>query len=182
MLNQICCRRAGGNWICGIRDQEKIQGERGHKGACYRERFLCGDSRSILGVPQIYSETNHRRPTPLSEGTSRTLIRSIRSVVTLCVRKDKHQQANLHFRLLTAHLIDFIVHADTFMIATMTENHLGDASHRGGRPGFIRVVDRRRLLWGVSPILALLFLYFYFTYTFNQTTGLRRPWTLSDPG
>jgi predicted pyridoxine 5'-phosphate oxidase superfamily flavin-nucleotide-binding protein len=38
--------------------------------------------------------------------------------------------------------------ADTFFIATRSEEAGADASHRGGDPGFVRVVDESRLAWG----------------------------------
>jgi hypothetical protein len=41
----------------------------------------------------------------------------------------------------------WIANADTFFIATHTPQHGADVSHRGGNPGFVRVLGPRRLLW-----------------------------------
>jgi hypothetical protein len=40
-----------------------------------------------------------------------------------------------------------IARADTFFLATAHPTAGADVSHRGGRPGFVRVVDERRLEW-----------------------------------
>ncbi|HEX7318239.1 MAG TPA: pyridoxamine 5'-phosphate oxidase family protein [Pyrinomonadaceae bacterium] len=42
---------------------------------------------------------------------------------------------------------EFVTRADTFFIATAHPERGADASHRGGQPGFVRVVDERRLEW-----------------------------------
>ena len=42
---------------------------------------------------------------------------------------------------------DWIRRADTFFIATRDAEAGADASHRGGNPGFVHVVDGRRLAW-----------------------------------
>ncbi|KAG2377942.1 hypothetical protein C9374_008564 [Naegleria lovaniensis] len=49
---------------------------------------------------------------------------------------------------LSEDVINFIVGSDTMMIATIHKHVGADCSHRGGRPGFIRVLDRRTLVWG----------------------------------
>jgi len=41
----------------------------------------------------------------------------------------------------------FIARADTFFIATVHAERGPDASHRGGPPGFVRVLDQHRLVW-----------------------------------
>lgn len=41
----------------------------------------------------------------------------------------------------------WIERADTFFIATYCREGGADVSHRGGNPGFVRVLDERRLLW-----------------------------------
>ena len=38
--------------------------------------------------------------------------------------------------------------ADTFFIATVPAGYPADVSHRGGNPGFVRIVDDRHLSWG----------------------------------
>jgi uncharacterized protein len=43
---------------------------------------------------------------------------------------------------------DWIRCADTFFIGTRHAEAGADASHRGGNPGFVRVVDARHLAWG----------------------------------
>lgn len=48
---------------------------------------------------------------------------------------------------LTATARTRIEHADTFFLATAHPTAGADVSHRGGRPGFVRVVSRERLLW-----------------------------------
>ncbi|WP_067174981.1 pyridoxamine 5'-phosphate oxidase family protein [Microtetraspora niveoalba] len=42
---------------------------------------------------------------------------------------------------------EWIEEADTFFVATHAEGFGSDVSHRGGNPGFVRVVDERRLVW-----------------------------------
>ena len=42
---------------------------------------------------------------------------------------------------------DWIARADTFFVATAHAEHGADASHRGGEPGFVRVLDARTLEW-----------------------------------
>ncbi|MEJ7713532.1 MAG: pyridoxamine 5'-phosphate oxidase family protein [Pyrinomonadaceae bacterium] len=42
----------------------------------------------------------------------------------------------------------WIAESDTFFIATHHQDGGGDVSHRGGMPGFVRVVDRQMLAWG----------------------------------
>ncbi|MFF4773096.1 pyridoxamine 5'-phosphate oxidase family protein [Microtetraspora fusca] len=42
---------------------------------------------------------------------------------------------------------EWIEKADTFFVATHVEGLGSDVSHRGGNPGFIRVVDEHRLVW-----------------------------------
>lgn len=49
--------------------------------------------------------------------------------------------------VLTAEQRQWIGGADTFFIATGAEGLGADASHRGGNPGFVTVVDERRLCW-----------------------------------
>ncbi|MGV9774361.1 pyridoxamine 5'-phosphate oxidase family protein [Streptosporangium sp. NPDC003464] len=41
----------------------------------------------------------------------------------------------------------WIESADTFFVATRAAGLGADLSHRGGNPGFVRVVDERRLVW-----------------------------------
>jgi hypothetical protein len=48
---------------------------------------------------------------------------------------------------LTAAQRDWIARADTFFIATAHPSGGADASHRGGAPGFVQVVDDATLLW-----------------------------------
>jgi uncharacterized protein len=40
---------------------------------------------------------------------------------------------------------DQISHADTFFIATDHPEHAADVSHKGGNPGFVKVIDDRRI-------------------------------------
>lgn len=49
--------------------------------------------------------------------------------------------------LLTPQQQQWIARADTFFIATAHPEHGADASHRGGNPGFVRVVDAGTLLF-----------------------------------
>jgi uncharacterized protein len=35
--------------------------------------------------------------------------------------------------------------ADTFFIATHHRKHGADVSHKGGKPGFVRIIDSRRI-------------------------------------
>jgi predicted pyridoxine 5'-phosphate oxidase superfamily flavin-nucleotide-binding protein len=52
-----------------------------------------------------------------------------------------------HGAELTAEHQKMIAQADTFFIASHAPGHGGDASHRGGQPGFVRVLGPRRLSW-----------------------------------
>ncbi|GLW96226.1 pyridoxamine 5'-phosphate oxidase family protein [Microtetraspora sp. NBRC 16547] len=42
---------------------------------------------------------------------------------------------------------EWIEKADTFFVATHADGFGSDVSHRGGNPGFVRVVDEHRLVW-----------------------------------
>ena len=48
---------------------------------------------------------------------------------------------------LTAKQQDWIQKADTFFVATAHPFRGADASHRGGQPGFVAVVDAQTLIW-----------------------------------
>ncbi len=50
-------------------------------------------------------------------------------------------------RALTREQRAWIGSADTFFVATRAPGLGADLSHRGGNPGFVRVVDERRLVW-----------------------------------
>src|SRR5262249_48303665 len=52
---------------------------------------------------------------------------------------------------LNAFQRDWIEKADTFFIASFHPETGADASHRGGLPGFVRVVDSRHLLFPDYP-------------------------------
>lgn len=52
-----------------------------------------------------------------------------------------------HGTLLTKEYQDWISQADTFFIASAHPESGADASHRGGKPGFVRVRDARSLAW-----------------------------------
>jgi predicted pyridoxine 5'-phosphate oxidase superfamily flavin-nucleotide-binding protein len=52
---------------------------------------------------------------------------------------------------LTAHARRFVEAADTFFIASWHPEGGADASHRGGRPGFVRVLDDRTLEFDDYP-------------------------------
>ncbi|MGW4643101.1 pyridoxamine 5'-phosphate oxidase family protein [Sphaerisporangium sp. NPDC004334] len=54
-------------------------------------------------------------------------------------------------RALTAAQRRWIGTADTFFIATHVDGLGSDASHRGGAPGFVRVLGERRLAWREYP-------------------------------
>jgi predicted pyridoxine 5'-phosphate oxidase superfamily flavin-nucleotide-binding protein len=48
---------------------------------------------------------------------------------------------------LTAGQQEWLARTDTFFIATAAKGFGADASHRGGSPGFVHVLGRRRLAW-----------------------------------
>ena len=52
-----------------------------------------------------------------------------------------------HGTALTSAYQDWITQADTFFIATSHPHSGADASHRGGNPGFVRVLDAHTLVW-----------------------------------
>ena len=51
------------------------------------------------------------------------------------------------FGELTEKQISFIEAADTFIIASAHESRGADVSHRGGNPGFVRVSDKKKLVF-----------------------------------
>jgi predicted pyridoxine 5'-phosphate oxidase superfamily flavin-nucleotide-binding protein len=88
----------------------------------------------------------------------------------------------------------WIAGADTFFIATHASRHGADVSHRGGNPGFVRVLGPRRLLWPdyvgnsmymtlgnleLNPAAGLLFLDWEHGHTLQLTGRARIDW---DPG
>ena len=85
----------------------------------------------------------------------------------------------------------FISRADTFFVASASVDGSADASHRGGLPGFVRIIDGRRLLWpdysgntmfntlgniAVNPHAGLLFLDFETGIRSRLTGGARIIW------
>ena len=86
---------------------------------------------------------------------------------------------------------EHIARADTFFIATEHLERGADASHRGGQPGFVRVVSERRLEWpdysgntmfntlgniSVNPKAGLLFVDFEAGRTLQVSGGARVVW------
>ncbi|HLY08260.1 MAG TPA: pyridoxamine 5'-phosphate oxidase family protein [Planctomycetota bacterium] len=53
--------------------------------------------------------------------------------------------------LLQSSQKDLIRRADTFFLATAPPGYSADVSHRGGNPGFVRILDGRRLEWDDYP-------------------------------
>jgi hypothetical protein len=85
----------------------------------------------------------------------------------------------------------WIAAADTFFIATHAPRHGADVSHRGGNPGFVRVLGPRRLLWPdyvgnsmymtlgnleLAPAAGLLFLDWEHGHTLQLTGRTRVDW------
>jgi predicted pyridoxine 5'-phosphate oxidase superfamily flavin-nucleotide-binding protein len=92
---------------------------------------------------------------------------------------------------LTAGQHRWIAGADTFFIATHSPRHGADVSHRGGGPGFVRVLGPRRLLWPdyvgnsmymtlgnleLTPAAGLLFLDWEQGHTLQLTGQARVHW------
>lgn len=50
-------------------------------------------------------------------------------------------------RALDARAVDLLARADTAFVATRGPDRGADASHRGGNPGFLRVLDERTVEW-----------------------------------
>lgn len=86
---------------------------------------------------------------------------------------------------------EFVARADTFFIATAHPERGADASHRGGQPGFVRVVNERRLEWpdysgntmfntlgniSVNPKAGLLFVDFEAGRTLQLSGSARVVW------
>lgn len=86
---------------------------------------------------------------------------------------------------------EFVAHTDTFFIATAHPESGADASHRGGPPGFVRVVGGRRLEWpdysgnamfntlgnlSVDPRAGLLFIDFEEGHTLQVSGRARVVW------
>jgi len=65
------------------------------------------------------------------------------------LRSDKVDSASppvtTHGRILSTAQMRLISAADTFFVASAHPDHGLDASHRGGRPGFVRCLSKRRL-------------------------------------
>ena len=91
----------------------------------------------------------------------------------------------IHLQSLTPSQQKWIAHADTFFIASFHPETGADASHRGGNPGFVKVVDKATLVFpnyrgntmfntlgniSLNPHAGLLFLDFVSGSTL-QTTG-----------
>jgi predicted pyridoxine 5'-phosphate oxidase superfamily flavin-nucleotide-binding protein len=53
----------------------------------------------------------------------------------------------VHSTELTDHQQKWIANADTFFIATYHPDGGADVSHRGGNPGFIRIIDHNKIVW-----------------------------------
>lgn len=51
------------------------------------------------------------------------------------------------FDELTEKQVNFIENSDTFIIASSHKTRGSDVSHRGGEPGFIKVIDKKKLLF-----------------------------------
>jgi predicted pyridoxine 5'-phosphate oxidase superfamily flavin-nucleotide-binding protein len=92
---------------------------------------------------------------------------------------------------LTAAQRTFVERADTFFLATAHPDVGADVSHRGGRPGFVRVSDDRTLVWPdyvgntmfmslgnleVNPHAGLLFVDFDSGTTLQLTGTARIDW------
>jgi predicted pyridoxine 5'-phosphate oxidase superfamily flavin-nucleotide-binding protein len=92
---------------------------------------------------------------------------------------------------LTAEQQRWISTADTFFVATSAREHGADVSHRGGNPGFVRVLDRRRLVWpdyvgnsmymtlgnlDLNPSCGLLFVDWAHGHTLHLTGDARIDW------
>lgn len=86
---------------------------------------------------------------------------------------------------------EFVARADTFFIATAHPERGADASHRGGQPGFVRVVGERRMEWpdysgnamfntlgniSVNPKAGLLFVDFEAGRTLQVSGAARVVW------
>ncbi len=59
-------------------------------------------------------------------------------------RKQQSEHRSVH---LSPEYQEWIRHADTFFIGSMSSEGKVDASHRGGSPGFVKVVDERTLIF-----------------------------------
>lgn len=93
--------------------------------------------------------------------------------------------------LLTKEQQDWILRADTFFVASFHPEGGADASHRGGNPGFARVLDANSLAWPdyngngmfqtlgnitVNPNVGLLFIDFEHGRTLQLTGKARIIW------
>jgi hypothetical protein len=93
--------------------------------------------------------------------------------------------------------VDLIRRADTFLLGTTHPARGSDASHRGGRPGFVRVDDDRSLWWpdyrgdnminslgnvAVGPTAALLFIDFPAGAMLHLSGTGRIDWSATSPG
>ena len=96
-----------------------------------------------------------------------------------------------HRGALTEAQRTFVEHADTFFLATAHPDAGADVSHRGGRPGFVRVSGERTLVWPdyagntmfmslgnleVNPHAGLLFVDFDSGTTLQLTGRARIDW------
>lgn len=105
----------------------------------------------------------------------------------------EHEAENTHTRhsSLTDHQRAWVAEADTFFVASSHVDGGGDASHRGGPPGFVHVSHGRRLVWAdyagnnmfqtlgnisVNPRTGLLFIDFERGKTLQLTGSSRIVW------
>lgn len=100
-----------------------------------------------------------------------------------------------HFAELTEHQQSWIQNADTFFIASHHKNGGADASHRGGNPGFIQMIDKNTLRFpdyvgntmfqtlgniSVNPNCGLLFIDFDTGATLQLTGTAKIIWDQSE--
>jgi ferredoxin-NADP reductase/predicted pyridoxine 5'-phosphate oxidase superfamily flavin-nucleotide-binding protein len=92
---------------------------------------------------------------------------------------------------------ELIATADTFFVASANPGHGVDASHRGGQPGFVRVLNKRRIRvpdyvgnsmfntlgnFAVYPRAGLVFVDFEHSRVLQLTGSVEVLWDLEDPG
>lgn len=66
-------------------------------------------------------------------------------------RRDRPARDTERAPTLTGEQGEWISRADTFFVASFHPETAADASHRGGMPGFVRVVDGGTLVWPDYP-------------------------------
>ena len=173
----------------------------------------CDKEGALISMNFIEFETRRRYRTngvvsrPLQKGKSVGFTMEVREAFSTCPKYIQQRTVealhppNASHRVLhdvsitdqvfTDEVVQFILGADTMMIATVHPQRGADSSHRGGRPGFLRVLDRKIVCWGdyvgkgmfqtlgntaICPSVGLLFVDWARGHTLQLTGSVKVQW------